>query len=178
MWGRLCPADTLGSLRGIPWRCSLAVCYRRQEAFWDAMFTIFSNKKQFPAWRSADGRLSGARISFFPSFFLTTSPRSALRPAPRLHHGLRAVPQRLERGGNEGGAAGGRGPSVGPVRRRARGDGASQSPAAVPPLRAAGGRRALGGVGECGGPEEGPDERNPTRAGQLRAEREMRRCGA
>lgn len=117
MWGRLCPADTLGSLRGIPWRCSLAVCYRRQEAFWDAMFTIFSNKKQFPAWRSADGRLSGARISFFPSFFLTTSPRSALRPAPRLHHGLRAVPQRLERGGARGerrGAAGrASAPSVG-----------------------------------------------------------------
>lgn len=165
------------------WRCRLAVCYRRHgRSLLGYNFHSFLQQKAGFSLAKCGQTALGSSYFVFPFFFFffNTSPRSALRPAPRLHHGLRAVPQRPERGGAGGGAAGGCGPSVSTVRRRAHSDGAADSPAAAPPLQAAGwgGRRSLGGVGECGGPEEGPDERNPTRAGQLGAERAMRRCGA
>lgn len=101
------------------WRCRLAVCYRRhgRSLLGDNFHSFLQQKAGFSLAKCGQTALGSSYFVFPFFFFLNTSPRSALRPAPRLHHGLRAVPQRPERGGQGGerrGAAGrASAPSVG-----------------------------------------------------------------
>lgn len=164
------------------WRCRLTVCYRRhgRSLLGDNFHSFLQQKAGFSLAKCGQTALGSSYFVFpFFFFFLTPPPAQPFGPPHASTTGCGPY-HSARRGGGRGGAAGGCGPSVSTVRRRAHSDGAADSPAAAPPLQAAGwgGRRSLGGVGECGGPEEGPDERNPTRAGQLGAERAMRRCGA
>lgn len=101
------------------WRCRLAVCYRRhgRSLLGDNFHSFLQQKAGFSLAKCGQTALGSSYFVFPFFFFLNTSPRSALRPAPRLHHGLRAVPQRPERGGQGGGRRGAAGrasaPSVG-----------------------------------------------------------------
>lgn len=102
------------------WRCRLTVCYRRhgRSLLGDNFHSFLQQKAGFSLAKCGQTALGSSYFVFpFFFFFFNTSPRSALRPAPRLHHGLRAVPQRPERGGQGGerrGAAGrASAPSVG-----------------------------------------------------------------
>lgn len=101
------------------WRCRLTVCYRRhgRSLLGDNFHSFLQQKAGFSLAKCGQTALGSSYFVFPFFFFLNTSPRSALRPAPRLHHGLRAVPQRPERGGQGGerrGAAGrASAPSVG-----------------------------------------------------------------